>query len=52
MADNTKRETVHNPKDDHGTEVDPFRDIPDNAGWLHCPKNPVPYTGENAPWRR
>ena len=32
MADQpTKRETKHNPEDDHGTEVKPYRSIPTNA---------------------
>lgn len=47
----TKRETAHQPADDHGVVVPPARVIPDNAGWLVDPKNPVPYTGDNQPWR-
>jgi hypothetical protein len=48
----TKRETEHNPKADHGEEVKPYREIPTDAGWLVCPENAGQYSGENKPWRR
>lgn len=46
------RETTHNPKDDHGEEVKPYKVIPPNAGWLICPQHAGQYTGDNQPWRK
>lgn len=48
----TKRETTQSDSANHGVEVPPCRVIAPNAGWLVDPKNPVPYSGDNAPWRR
>jgi len=47
-----RREQVHNTDDDHGVIVPAARVIPPDSGWLCEPRNPVPYTGDNAPWRR
>ena len=46
-----KREITQPDSANHGVEVPPCRVIPTDAGWLVDPKNPVPYTGDNAPWR-
>ena len=47
----TKRETTHKEKDDHGTDVAPTREVCEVAGWLYDPKAKNQYTGDNRPWR-
>jgi hypothetical protein len=49
-----EREQAHNPKDDHGVEKTPCKQVAPDAGWLVREANPQDnkYTGDNAPWRR